>query len=187
MLKKAMCEAYDQVRVKTARQLKHQSDLYNQKVHGSPYIVGDHVWVLFPQTPRGKSKKLYRPWNGPFVVVKKLSDVTYRMQEVKNRRRRLVVQFNRLKPYKGKGANCQPSQREVSPDRQMQSKEPRHHYFGSQLELADEGDIDVSIVPSLSEDNTEPGIESQGEMPNTSQHYPQQIHHLPNRFGKEYT
>ena len=47
MLKTAMSEAYDQVRAKTACQLKHQSDLYNQKVHGSPYKVGDHVWVLF--------------------------------------------------------------------------------------------------------------------------------------------
>ena len=58
MLKTAMSEAYDQVRVKTARQLKHQSDLYNQKVHGSPYKVGDqnprnsidlgvaHLWWL---------------------------------------------------------------------------------------------------------------------------------------------
>ena len=184
MLKTAMSEAYDQVRVKTASQLKHQSDLYNQKVHGSPYKVGDHVWVLFPQTPRGKSKKLCRPWS---VVVKKLSDVTYRVQEVKNCRCRLVVHFNWLKPYKGKVGDRQPFRREVSPDMQMQSEEPRRHYFGSQLELADEGDIEVSIVPSPSEHNTEPGIEPQGERPNTSRRYPQQTHHPPNRFDHEYT
>ena len=50
-LKRALSEAYDKVRTKTARQLKHQADLYNQRVHGNPYQVGDHVWVLFPQTP----------------------------------------------------------------------------------------------------------------------------------------
>ena len=99
----------------------------------------------------------------------KLSDVTYRVQEVKNCRRRLVVHFNRLKPYKGKVADRQPLRREVSPDMQTQSEEPRHHYFGSQLELADEGDIEVSIAPSASEHNTELGIEPQGE----SRHYPQ--------------
>ena len=148
--------------------MKHQSYLYNQKVHGSSYKVGDHVWVLFPQTPRGKSKNLYRPWSGSFVVVKKLLDVTYRVQEVNNCRHRLVVHFNWLKPYKGKVADHQPFRREVSPDMQTQSKEPRRHYFGSQLELADEGDIEVSVVPSPSEHNTEPGIEPQGEMPNTS-------------------
>ena len=182
MLNTAMSEAY-KVRAKTARQLKHQSDLYNQKVHGSPYKVGDHVWVLFPQTPRGKSKKLYRPWSGPFVVVKKLSDVTYRVQEVKNCRRRLVVHFNRLKPYKGKVADRQPLRREMSPDMKTQSEEPRNHYFGSQLELVDEGDIEVSIALSPSEHNTEPGIEPQGE----SRRYPQQTRHPPNRFDHEYT
>ena len=73
-LKTAMSEAYERVRVNTARKLQHQSTLYNKKVHGSPYNVGDYVWVLFPQTPRGK---LYKPWSGPFVVIKKLSDITY--------------------------------------------------------------------------------------------------------------
>ena len=52
----AMSDAYNRVRAKTAQQLKHQSE-----------------------APRGKSKKLYQPWSRPFVVVKKLSNVTYRM------------------------------------------------------------------------------------------------------------
>ena len=86
---------------------------------------------------------------GTDVVVKKLSDVTYRVQEVKNCRRRLVVHFNWLKPYKGKVADRQPFRREVSPDMQTQSEEPQHHYFGSQLELTDKGDIEVSILLSL--------------------------------------
>ena len=48
ILKTAMSEAYEKVRTKTTRQLKHQSDLYNQKIRGNPYKVGDFVWVLFP-------------------------------------------------------------------------------------------------------------------------------------------
>ena len=83
-LKSSLTEVYQSVRLRTARQLEHQAELYNQKLHGKPHGVGSHVWVLFPQAPRGKSKKLYRPWSGPFVVVKRLSDVTYRVQEVKN-------------------------------------------------------------------------------------------------------
>ena len=39
-LKTAMSEAYERVRVNTARKLQHQSTLYNKKVHGSPYNVG---------------------------------------------------------------------------------------------------------------------------------------------------
>ena len=50
---------------------------------------------------------------------------------------------------------------------QTQTEEPRHHYFGSQLELTDEGDIEVLILLSLHHLNTEPGIEPQGEISNT--------------------
>ena len=67
-LKSSLTEAYEKVRVKSARQLDHQVELYKKEVHGKPYEVGNHVWVLFPQVPKEKSKKLYRPWSGPFVV-----------------------------------------------------------------------------------------------------------------------
>lgn len=67
-LKSSLTETYEKVRVKTTRQLDHQAELYNKKVHGKPYEVGSHVWVLFPQVPKGKSKKLHRPWSGPFAV-----------------------------------------------------------------------------------------------------------------------
>ena len=54
MQKTAISEAYDQVRVKTAHQLqKYQSDLYNQKVHGSPYKVRRScVGPFFPRHHR---------------------------------------------------------------------------------------------------------------------------------------
>ena len=38
------------------------------------------------------------PWQGPYTVVKRLSDVVYRIELVSNKRKRLVVHFNRLKP-----------------------------------------------------------------------------------------
>ena len=90
-----MTEAYE----KATRQLDHQVELYNKKVHRKPYEVGNHVWVLFPQAPKGKSKKLYRPWSGPFVVTKRLSDLTFGVQDVNNQRR-MVVHLYRLKPHK---------------------------------------------------------------------------------------
>ena len=46
----------------------------------------------------GHTKKLHSPRHGPHVVVKKISDVTYRIEEVDNLRKRPVVHFNRLKP-----------------------------------------------------------------------------------------
>ena len=41
--------------------------------------------------------KLDRLRTGPFIVVKKLSDFVYRIQMEDNRKKRVVVHFNRLK------------------------------------------------------------------------------------------
>jgi hypothetical protein len=49
----------------------------------------------------GISPKLSRAWEGPYVIIKRLSDVTYRIQ--RNPRAKMkVVHFDRLKPYMGK-------------------------------------------------------------------------------------
>ena len=45
------------------------------------YSPGDQVWVLIPAAVlKSKSKKFVHPWIGPFTVVTKLSDVTYRVR-----------------------------------------------------------------------------------------------------------
>ena len=90
--------AYRRVRERMGHQLKRQRDIYNKKVHGDPYEPGDLVWLHSPAVPRGQSKKLHRPWAGPFRVVSKLSDTVYRVQNTLARRRRTVVHFDRLKP-----------------------------------------------------------------------------------------
>ena len=89
--------AYRQVRVQLGHKLGRQKDLYDRKVHGRPYECGDLVWLHSPAVSRGQSKKLRRPWTGPFRVVKKLSDAVYRIQNVCTPRQRLVVHFDRLK------------------------------------------------------------------------------------------
>jgi hypothetical protein len=121
------------------------------------------------------------------MVVKKLSDVTYRVQEVKNRRRRLVIHFNWLKPFRGTIADNQPLQKEpCSSDKRTQGEEPRYHYFGSQLELAEE-ESDIPPLPSPPERNADPAPEPQGELPNVNRCYPQRVCQPPNRFSEQYS
>ena len=67
---------------------KKQKQYYDKTTHGDSYAVGDLVWVLNPKVPRNSSKKLFHPWNGPFRVVKKLSECTYRIQRQEGRRQR---------------------------------------------------------------------------------------------------
>ena len=59
----------------------------------------DLVWLHNPAVPQGHSRKLHCPWTGPFTVVKRLSDVVYRIQDSRPRRRRsrIVVHFDQLK------------------------------------------------------------------------------------------
>ena len=40
---------------------------------------GDAVWLYDPQQKKGVSPKLSRPWQGPYIIVKKLNDLVYRI------------------------------------------------------------------------------------------------------------
>ena len=79
-----------------------QKELYDAKVHGKPYKIGDLVWLRNRAIPRGQAKKFFCPWVGPFKVIKRLGNTVYRIQDTRARRKRQVVHFNRLKPYHSK-------------------------------------------------------------------------------------
>ena len=49
-----------------------------------------------PSIPRGCCKKLACHWSGPYLVLKKISEVTYRIRQCYGRKR-VVVHFNQLK------------------------------------------------------------------------------------------
>ena len=65
------------------------------------------LWVQFPATSRQQSCKLHCPCQGPFKVVKVINDVTFRVQRTNHPWKRLVVHFNRLKPYMHVGRGVQ--------------------------------------------------------------------------------
>ena len=89
--------AYRHVRDTMRLKQDRQKELYDCKRHGEFYQVGDLVWLHSSVVPRGASRKFHHPWTGPYKI-KKLADVTYRIQNCRGRRCRLVVHFDRLKP-----------------------------------------------------------------------------------------
>ena len=97
-LHKQLAEAFALVRSRLATQHQRQKEFYNQKVHGQPYAPGDLVWLHSPVIRRGQSCKLHHPWTGPYKIIKRLSEATYRIQKVEGRRQRKIVHFDRLKP-----------------------------------------------------------------------------------------
>ena len=138
--------AYERVRDKNGRVLDRQKEIYDQRVHGKPFATGDLVWLHSPAVPRGQSRKLHRPWSGPYRVVSKLSEVTYRIQNTRARRQRLVVHFDCLKV-------CPPNKRlgEELPTTSLCAPRPSEDNGpGTIVELIDLPDDDPPIPPPTS-------------------------------------
>ena len=56
--------------------------------------------VHVPKHRKGKSKKFYHNFHGPFTIVEQTSDVNYRIAPVKGRNPTTdIVHVYRLKPY----------------------------------------------------------------------------------------
>lgn len=78
---------------------------YNLRHRPVTYNIGDKVWVWTPIRRRGLSEKLLRRYFGPYIVLRRISDVTYEVvpdgSHCSKRRRHLpeVVHVLRMKPY----------------------------------------------------------------------------------------
>ena len=70
LIRNTLEDAYSSVREHMTAKQEHQKEMYDQKVHGKLYEVGDLVWLHSSVVPRGQSKKLHHPWTGPYQVVK---------------------------------------------------------------------------------------------------------------------
>ena len=77
-----------------------QKECYDNRASRNQYQEGQPVWLFNPAKKKGISPKLSRPWVGPYLIIKCLSDVTYRIQATPKGKQQ-VVHFNRLKPYLG--------------------------------------------------------------------------------------
>ena len=51
------------------------------------------MYLHVPVIKSGQTKKLRSPWHGPHVVVEEISDVTYRIEEVDNHRKRRMSEI----------------------------------------------------------------------------------------------
>ena len=85
------------IRDALAEGIRHQKQVYDQKVHGDPYTKGDLVWLHSPVVPKGASRKLHHPWTGPYQVLDRVNDCSYRIRLISRRKPQIVVHFNRLK------------------------------------------------------------------------------------------
>jgi len=71
---------------------------YDRKARQILFKEGERVWLFNPQRFKGRSPKLQGNWDGPFTVIKRLSDVVYGIQR-SPRHRKKVVHADRLAPF----------------------------------------------------------------------------------------
>eukprot|EP00731_Ephydatia_muelleri_P003753 Em0001g3753a len=95
-LRKGLRDAYAIVRDNCDADHRRQKALYDRNISSQPFGKGALVWLFNPAVPRGKCKKLHHPWKGPFVVVEKVGDSTYKIQR-KEGGKFHIVHFDRLK------------------------------------------------------------------------------------------
>ena len=96
-LRDTLEEVHEHAREHLRTAQKRQKDYYDQRIAGEQIKVGDRVFLHDPAVKKGQTKKLHSPWQGPYIVMTKIGDVTYRIQAEDNPRKRKVVHFNRLK------------------------------------------------------------------------------------------
>uniref|UniRef100_A0A6G5ABD6 Putative polyprotein n=1 Tax=Rhipicephalus microplus TaxID=6941 RepID=A0A6G5ABD6_RHIMP len=98
-------EARQLARLRISQQQDYDAGRYNAHRRTVVYQTGDKVWVWTPIRKRGLSEKLLRRYFGPYLVVRRRSDVTYDVVpdcSYSTRRRQHhpeLVHVVRMKPY----------------------------------------------------------------------------------------
>ncbi|GFS82575.1 transposon Ty3-I Gag-Pol polyprotein [Trichonephila clavipes] len=96
-------ESRQLARVHTLRAQDKDRRRYVSKHQMVSYAPGDLVWVYTPVRKVGLSEKLLRRYFGPYQVLRRLSAVTYEVQDFdpasRKRKLREVVHVLRMKPY----------------------------------------------------------------------------------------
>ena len=129
-LKHSLTTAYNHVHQRMNITFERQKQHYDKKVHGQPYNVGDFVWL---------SSWTTWPWSGPFEVIKRLPDATYRIVDRTTKFNWQVVHFDRLKLCPA-GTHYQVLQRPLQ-STPLQSSSTTTVLFGTDLQLVNEDDV----------------------------------------------
>lgn len=85
------------LKINTDYQKRHY-DLRAKKRSLNP---GQAVWLADPHRKVGVCTKLSCKWKGPFLVVKKIDDITYLIKK-SEKQRATVFHIDRLEPYQGR-------------------------------------------------------------------------------------
>lgn len=100
-LREKLCSIHELARRHLNLASSRMKTRYDLRAEGPRFRAGDLVWLYNPCRKKTRSPKLQANWEGPYVVLKCLNDVVYRIQR-NPRAKAKVVHADRLLPYRGK-------------------------------------------------------------------------------------
>ena len=102
-LRQKMQYAHEVARKHLSSSAKRSKEIYDTKVSVNQYQVGDVVWLLQEARHVGECQKLVRIYEGPYLVIRKYSDINFLLQ-LDGQGKTKPSHHNKLKPYEGVNA-----------------------------------------------------------------------------------
>eukprot|EP00731_Ephydatia_muelleri_P028380 Em0020g24a len=183
-LQHTLQEAHQLVREKCQAEHSRQKMLYDRRVHGKTYQVGDMVLLHSCVIPRGKCRKLHNPWTGPFQVEDIIGESVYKIRSPKGGKPK-IIHFDRLKPFLSSaevndvGQNRESTQLPVAPLKSPSGVGSGVELLDSFEDVDDETETDAHMELPV-EDQPEPVPDRIEQAPHR---YPTRTRKAPDRYG----
>ncbi|EUB63870.1 Transposon Ty3-I Gag-Pol polyprotein [Echinococcus granulosus] len=101
-LKESIRRTFNSARKHLRLSYTRQKKYYDRHCWTNVYREGDLVQIYRPVPPPGTHRKFHHPWSrDPFRVVKALSPTNYLVRNAQLRTRPVIVNHNKMRPYKG--------------------------------------------------------------------------------------
>lgn len=92
---------HESARENLAKVSDRQKRNYDLKTTDQTFSQGDGVLLFNPAKIKGRSPKLSCKWEGPYTIVRKISDLIFEIKYSSTVKPK-IVHINRLKPFVGK-------------------------------------------------------------------------------------
>ncbi len=94
-------EAFSQVKENRQKAQQNQAHQYNKTTNERNWKKGELVAFKVTVVEEGKSKKLARPWKGPYEITEIIGKENLRIKSLNNKQEEHRVHVNRVKPWIG--------------------------------------------------------------------------------------
>ena len=119
-VRKTLVDAFERARERLHLAHKRQKDYYNRRMSGIRFAPGDLVWFWSPVVEKGVAPTFHEPWTKPYTVTKRLSDITYEIQDQAKKKTK-IVHFDRLKKSTLNSVKLYQSEEDEVPERSSES------------------------------------------------------------------